>query len=212
MRVASVLFNVPSVSPSYLAALPLSLGLRPLFLHNASCRYAFKFYCNKKKLVPRWDLGRVLGISNPTTVRETAPPAPQPVLPSWRQHHPRSLILAAQCDLSALPGSMTASVQGFSAAVCQGRFTTPPRPPCPPPRLGAGHCSAVPMIRGWRGFSSLESRSPNARRREDLFALSVQRRPQQHLDGPSTHISSSAILGRQCGLGGSATDGHADTA
>lgn len=89
MRVTSVLFNVPHTprSSSNLPlsfSLSLSLGFRPLFLHNASCRYALKFYCSKKKLVPRWDLGRVLGISNPTTVRETEQ-HPQHPSPSSRR-------------------------------------------------------------------------------------------------------------------------------
>jgi len=74
-------------------------------------------------------------------------PAPHPaVLPSWRQHPLRSPILAAQCDLSALPGSMTASlasVQGFFAAACQVRFTTPPSKAGRGSELGVGHRSVA---------------------------------------------------------------------
>lgn len=216
MRVGSVLFNVPSVSPrtdcfQLSSSFVSQFGLLVIIPPQCQLSVWVRDLLNQKKKV-----GSVLGLGEKSWAYQTQPPCgkqhpqhPSSVLPSWRQHHPRSLILAARCDLSALPGSMTASVQGFFAAACQGRFTTPPRPPS----LKAG---SRPLFRGsvdpWLArFSciSLMNRDfPKARRREHLFALSVQRQP----SAASTTTTAERILGRRCGLGGSTADGHADTA
>lgn len=83
MRVGSVLFNVPSVSPrtdcfQLSSSFVSQFGLLAIFPPQCQLSVWVRDLLNQKKSwfrVGTW--GEVLGISNPTTVRETALPAPQ---------------------------------------------------------------------------------------------------------------------------------------
>lgn len=159
MRVGSVLFNVPSVSPrtdcfQLSSSFVSQFGLLVIIPPQCQLSVWVRDLLNQKKKswfrAGTW--GEVLGISNPTTVRETAPPAPQlspPVVastPSTIPHPGRAVRPISSARIHDGVGA------GILCSCVPRSLHNPTSPTLQASRLGAGHCSAVPWIRGWRGF------------------------------------------------------------